>query len=424
MKPLGMKELQTGESGTVSSVPMAARNGGRNADKKKRGAHLGILVVSLFFLFPSFAWGKAEVFGLRHWTAPEHTRIVLDLSEPVYYDLFELREPNRLVIDLKGARLSLNKSEIPINDQVVSKVRWGCFSPTTLRVVIDLLQPAETKVYTLKKLEDKPDRLVIDILRSDLEEKEKEKRTAFDKKTSGTFVIIIDPGHGGEDPGAVGPSGSEEKSVVLHVSKKLRDLLNNEAGFRAFLTREKDYFIPLRQRWRIAKEYNADVFISIHANAGFNKTKSGAEVYCLSSGGAGQEAARILADKENSSDLIGGVELAGCSAEVDCILLSMTQTKAINDGVILGKLALQELERVNRVNFAAPLQAGFAVLKAPDIPSMLVEVGYISNPHEAQLLGSDQFQSKLAAALKESVIRFAQGAKRGLTKPAASVNPE
>ncbi|MFH0814182.1 MAG: N-acetylmuramoyl-L-alanine amidase, partial [Pseudomonadota bacterium] len=203
-------------------------------------------------------------------------------------------------------------------------------------------------------------------------------------------------------------SGIQEKTVVLQIAKKLRDMINSEPNLKAFLTRERDYFIPLRQRWRIAKEYDADVFISIHANAGFNKNKSGAEVYCLSLGGASQEAARILADKENYSDRIGGVDLTSCPAEVDSILLSMTQNKAINDGLILGKITLQELEKVNSINFPTPLQAGFAVLKAPDIPSILIEVGYISNPQEAKLLTSDHFQSKLAAAFKKSVILFSQ----------------
>ena len=369
---------------------------------------LGIFLVYCLAFGASPAAGKVDVVDVRHWTAPDHTRIVLDLNHTAYYDIFELREPDRLVIDLKDARSLLKKKEFVINGQIVTKVRWGYFTPTTLRVVVDLVKPTRSKVFTLKKFQDKSDRLVIDVFRSDLELKEKEKRTAYKKKQTWgtTYVVVIDPGHGGEDPGAVGPSGVYEKTVALHIAKKLRDSINREAGFKAFLTRERDYFVPLRKRWKIAKEYDADVFISIHANGSFNRSKKGAEVYCLSRRGASQEAAKILAAKENSSDLIGGVDLDSYPADVDSILVSMEQTRTINDGLILGKTALQELKKINSINFPEPLQAGFAVLKAPDIPSVLVEVGYISNPKEEKLLSTSHFQEKTANALKESVIRF------------------
>ena len=372
------------------------------------GNYLGLFSFCLIFLFASSALGKVEVLGIRHWTAPDHTRIVLDLNQPVYYDMFELRKPNRLVIDLKDSHTLLKKKEFVINDRVVSKVRWGYFKPATLRVVVDLIKPAQSNIFTLKKFQDKPDRLVIDVFRSDLEEKERKKRTAYKKKTAGTHVVVIDPGHGGEDPGAVGPSGIKEKTVALEIAKKLRDSINREPGFRAFLTREKDYFIPLRKRWKIAREYKADAFISIHANASFNKKKRGTEVYCLSRRGASQEAARILAAKENFSDQIGGVDLDPYPAEVDSILVRLEQIRTINDGLILGKIALQELRKANTINFPVPLQAGFAVLKAPDIPSILVEVGYISNPKEEKLLSSNNFQSKIAAGLKRSIVQFFQ----------------
>jgi N-acetylmuramoyl-L-alanine amidase len=364
----------------------------------------GILFVVLIFLFVSPAWGKVDILDIRYWSAPEYTRIVVDLTGPAYYDLFELTEPNRVVIDLKEANTLLSKKEFIINDQVISKVRWGYFTPGTLRVVVDLVKTAETKVFTLKKFYDKPDRLVIDIFRSDLEKKEEGKRAALQKKAPGTYIVVIDPGHGGEDPGAIGKAGVKEKVVVLEIAKKLRNALNREKNVRAFLTRESDYFISLRRRWMIAREYNADLFISIHANAGFNRNKKGAEVYCLSLGGASQEAARILAEKENSSDLIGGVHLASCPDGVDSILVSMEQTRTINDGLILGKLTLAELMKVTDINFPQPLQAGFAVLKAPDIPSVLVEVGYLSNPQEEKLLSTYAFQTKIAEAIKKGAM--------------------
>ena len=366
----------------------------------------GFLFLALIFLVGSPAWGKVEILDIRYWSAPEYTRIVIDLTGPAYYDLFELINPNRVVIDLKKASTLLTRKEFIINDQVVSKVRWGFFTSTTLRVVVDLVKTAETKVFTLKKFQDKPDRLVIDIFRSDLEKKEGEKRAAFQKKGPGTYIVVIDPGHGGEDPGAIGKRGVKEKTIVLEIAKKLRNAINREKNVSAFLTRESDYFISLRKRWRIAKEYNADLFISIHANAGFNRNKKGAEVYCLSLGGASQEAARILAEKENSSDLIGGVDLASCTDGVDSILVHMEQTRTINDGLILGKLTLAELMKVTDINFSQPLQAGFAVLKAPDIPSILVEVGYLSNPQEEKILTTYSFQTKIGEAIKKSVMLF------------------
>jgi len=366
----------------------------------------GILFVVLIFLFVSPAWGKVDILDIRYWSAPEYTRIVIDLTGTAYYDLFELTEPNRVVIDLKEANTLFSKKEFIINDQVISKVRWGYFTPGTLSVVLDLLKSAETKVFTLKKFSDKPDRLVIDIFRSDLGKKEEEKRAVFQKKSRGTYIVVIDPGHGGEDPGAIGKSGVKEKTIALEIAKKLRDSINQEGNVKAFLTRENDYFIPLRRRWKIAKEYNADLFISIHVNAGFNQNKRGAEVYCLSMGGASQEAARILADQENSSDLIGGVDLASCPDGVDSILVGMEQTRTINDGLILGKITLEELKKVHSMNFPEPLQAGFAVLKAPDIPSVLVEVGYLSNSQEEKLLSTYPFQTKIAEAIKTSAALF------------------
>ena len=373
-----------------------------------------VLITAAVFLFFLCCFGGVAgpagaavgVFDVRHWTAPDHTRIVLDLSGPIYYDMFELREPHRLVIDLKDARSHLPQKEIVIDDNVVNRVRWGYFSPSTLRVVLDLVQPSRSKIFTLKKYQEKPDRLVVDVFRSDLENREQEKRTTLRQKARGTFVVVIDPGHGGEDPGAVGPSGTKEKTVVLSIAKKLQEALNNQPGFKAFLTREKDYFIPLRTRWRIAKDYDADLFISIHANGSFDRRKRGAEIYCLSRTGAGQEAARILASKENSSDRIGGVDLASCSDEVDSIIVIMEQTHTINNSLLFGRTALKELKKITRVNFDEPLQAGFAVLKAPDIPSVLVEVDYISNPAEEKKLVDRSFQAKIAESLKNSTIIY------------------
>lgn len=373
-----------------------------------------VTVLAVFFLALVCVWAgvvgpvaaAVEVTGIRHWTAPDHTRIVLDLNGPVYYDMFELRAPHRLVIDLKDARSRISEKEFVIDDKVVSRVRWGCFTPTTVRVVLDLVQPSRSNIFTLKKYQDKPDRLVVDVFRPDLENHELEKRTTSRKQAKGTFIVVIDAGHGGEDPGAVGRAGTKEKTIALAIAKKLHQAINKESGFKAFLTRKKDYFVPLRKRWKIAKDYDADLFVSIHCNGSFDRKKRGAEIYCLSRSGASQEAARILASQENASDLIGGVDLASCSDEVDSILVSLEQTHTINNSLLFGQIALKELKGVTRTNFADPLQAGFAVLKAPDIPSVLVEVDYISNPNMEKKLKEKSFQNKIADALKKSTVSY------------------
>ncbi|MCX8011608.1 MAG: N-acetylmuramoyl-L-alanine amidase, partial [Desulfobacterota bacterium] len=215
----------------------------------------GFFFILLFLSAVPFSWSKVEVLDIRYWSAPEYTRIVLDLTEPVYYDFFELIAPDRLVIDLKETTTLLPKKECNISDSIVTRVRWGYFTPTTLRVVIELVTTAETKIFTLKKFQDKPDRLVIDIFRSDLEKKEEQKRVSWQKKAAGNYIVVIDPGHGGEDPGAIGKFGVKEKEVVLEIAKKLRNAINQEKNLKAFLTRESDYFIPLRKRWMIARQY-------------------------------------------------------------------------------------------------------------------------------------------------------------------------
>lgn len=348
----------------------------------------------------------SDMLSVRQWSAPDHTRIVFDLSHPAGYDIFELREPYRLVIDLNDTRSQAMEKELIISDEVISKVRWGQFAPTTLRVVIDLVQPTRSNIFTLKEFQDKPSRLVVDVFRPDLETREKEKRSVLREGTRGTYVVVIDPGHGGEDPGALGPAGTKEKTVVLSIAHKLCQALNQKPGYKAFLTREKDYFVPLRKRWQIAKEYDADLFISIHTNGSLNRNKQGAEIYCLSDSGASQEAARILASQENASDLIGGVDLVSCSNEVDSLIVSLSQTRTINDSLIFGRTALGELTKVTKINFSNPLQAGFAVLKAPDIPSVLVEVGYISHPREEKILVDGGFQGKIVQALTRGVVSF------------------
>jgi N-acetylmuramoyl-L-alanine amidase len=236
--------------------------------------------------------------------------------------------------------------------------------------------------------------------------KMKEQRHAVQKAKRGkAYVVVIDPGHGGEAPGAIGAKGTKEKDVVLAIAKILERHLNRKTGVQAFLTRTGDYYVGLETRVEIAQDYGADLFISIHADAALNRRLAGASVYCLSLKGATDEAARILAEKENASDLMGALPLVE-DPDVNAILLDLMQTQTINDSLGWGNLALLELKAVHRLRFSVARQAGFRVLKAPEFPSMLVEVAYISNPREEKLLRSQAFHKRIARGLEVSIYRF------------------
>jgi N-acetylmuramoyl-L-alanine amidase len=275
-------------------------------------------------------------------------------------------------------------------------------------VSVILVQPAQARVFALKKYLDKPDRLVIDLLRPDLEGKEKEKRKEIRAlKAKKIRIVLIDPGHGGEDPGTIGARGTREKDIVLVLGKKLKKILDQEEDIQAFLTRKEDYFISLAERVRIAREYGADLFISLHCNGHRKRHLRGTSVYCLSLKGASDLAARLLAKKENVSDMIGGVfSEAAPSRILDSILLDLAQTNAINNSLRLGGIALGELGEVNTVQFRTPRQAEFAVLKAPDFPSILLECAYLTNSREEFLLHKTIFQERLVRAMAESIKKF------------------
>jgi N-acetylmuramoyl-L-alanine amidase len=262
------------------------------------------------------------------------------------------------------------------------------------------------RAFTLGPMNDRPFRVVVDVESPKIGKRIKEKRQTVGKQKVGEDrVVVIDPGHGGEDPGAIGPTGTKEKDVVFAVAKALRRRLDRRPGLRAFLTRTGDYFLGLRERVQIAQDYGADLFLSIHADASRNKNIHGASVYCLSTRGATDEAARILAEKENAADLIGGVQL-NRDHDLNTILLDLVQTQTINDGLRFGGMVLEEMEKTHRIKFTMPRQAGFRVLKAPDIPSILVELGFLTNPQDEKSLKSSAFQKQLAHTLEASACRF------------------
>ena len=364
------------------------------------------LTVSVLLLFlSSQAWARTEIVKLRHWTAPEYTRVVIDTDEEVNYRVE--KSASKVQLQLTDAVLAKGLSpEYLLNKPGITRVLFSLLAPGSVRLELFISEKVETKIFKLKKFQDKPHRLVIDIILPEVEKEESQAREQV-KVVKKDKIIVIDPGHGGEDPGATGKRGTAEKNVVLAVGKKLRDILNSGEGTRAFLTRGGDYYVPFKKRLSIARELGADLFISIHADAARNRIAKGTSVYCLSTGGAVSEAAKILARQENMADIIGGAGgESGGKGDSDPIILNMFQTNTINQSKSFGAKALDGLGRINSIKFSHVQEAPFRVLKFPEIPAVLIETAYISNLQEEANLREEKFQALLAAAIAGSVKGF------------------
>lgn len=361
-------------------------------------------IAAILFLGAGRLAASIQVSEMRYFSAPDHTRIVVDSDGPLSFQTIELSGPARLVIDLKDAAAAVpSPRSLSIGDSIVQRVRVARFNAETVRLVMDLVQPVQSRVFLLNPFEDKPYRLVIDLNRSDLAEKEQKARVK--EQSTERRIIVIDPGHGGDDVGAVSKRGTYEKNIVLALGKKMRDCINRKAGFKAFLTRDGDYFIPLEKRVAIARDYGADFFISLHTDANLNRNVRGASVYCLSLKGASDEAARLLAERENASDIFGGVSYAD-DQDLNSILVDLVQTQTMNDSLHFGGMVLNKLSGLNQVKFKQPKQARFVVLRAAEIPSILVETGFITNPEDERLLKSASFQQKIAGSLADVTFDF------------------
>jgi N-acetylmuramoyl-L-alanine amidase len=275
----------------------------------------------------------------------------------------------------------------------------------SVRVELSIAENVKTKVFNIRKIQDKPDRVVIDLEFPDVEKQESREREEI-KVLRKNKIIVIDPGHGGEDPGAVGKLRTQEKRVVLEISRKLRDILNKKEGYRAFLTRNGDYYVPFKKRLKIAREYGADLFLSIHADSFKSRDARGSSVYCLSLRGASSEAAKFLARNENLADIIGGSPNGENSDATDPIILNMFQTNTINSSKVFGSMVLRCLDGVTHVKYDKVHEAPFMVLKLPEVPSLLIETAYISNPKEEKLLQSSRFQKEIAKAIAAAVTEF------------------
>ncbi|MEA5446254.1 N-acetylmuramoyl-L-alanine amidase [Gammaproteobacteria bacterium AB-CW1] len=359
-------------------------------------------LLSLLMLLTAFPAAHAtEVEGVRLWDSPERTRVVFDLSGPADHRLFSLSEPDRIVIDLSNARLSDGFS--PAGDGVVAGIRSGKRENGQLRVVLDLAEEARPRSFLVEPNEQYGHRLVVDLDRKNSRERARDTVRELPNGESRPVVIAIDAGHGGEDPGAIGPSGTREKDVVMQIARRLERLLDAEPGMEPFMIRTGDYFVSLRDRVQRARDAEADLFISIHADAFKDPRARGASVYTLSQRGASHEAAQWLADRENSADLIGGVKLSDKDDTVASVLMDLSQSASISASLDLGDRLIQQMGGNIRLHKREVMQAGFAVLRAPDMPSILVESAFISNPQEERLLNQREYQENLARYILDGI---------------------
>jgi len=344
---------------------------------------------------------QTDVTGVRAWPAPDHTRLVFEISSPLEYKLFTLKNPERIVIDLKRTRMRMSLPKESVG--FVERMRSAERNATDLRIVLDTNKSVKPKTFLLVPNKTYGHRLVIDLYDQLGNSSSKSKRPKAVKQIADNslrdVVIAIDAGHGGEDPGALGRKGTREKDVVLAIARELKRKIDAQRGMRAVLIRTGDYYIEHRRRMRIARQAKADLFISIHADAFKDRRAKGASVYVLSERGASSEAAKWLAQKENQSDLVGGVSLDDKDPLTRKVLLDLSQNATLEDSYSSARAVLRAIGKVTRLHKRDVQQAGFLVLKAPDIPSILVETAYISNPIGERNLRSKAYQRKLATAI-------------------------
>ncbi len=427
------------------------------------------LILTTLILSPALANPLVSIIATRVWPAADYTRITIEASSEISQKMLILKDPDRLVLDLEGVDLNANlkslASAISPNDPYIKQIRVANFKPNVVRLVIDLKTQIKPNIFVLQPAGQYQHRLVLDVYpmqdpistvienlnktaespqavetKPTVENKPQEEKTIEStqvvtevkpaeglsseiplaekpiekpiinkpaiNKLGRLITIAIDAGHGGEDPGAQGANGSHEKDITLGIAKKLKERIDAEANMRGILTRDGDYFIPLHGRVVKARNMQADLFISIHADAFVRPDARGSSVFALSEKGATSASARYLAKKENESDLIGGVSLDDKDANLARTLLDLSQTATINDSLKLGKAVLTRIGEINTLHKGSVEQAGFAVLKSPDIPSILVETAFISNPEEERRLNDDSYREKLVEAIMMGVKKY------------------
>ena len=396
--------------------------------------HTLLKTLLLCFALTSGLAQALQLSAARLWPSPDYTRITLEAVQPLMYKYFTLSNPERLVIDLEGievgAALDALAGQLTAEDPYISAIRAGMNRPGVVRLVLDLKTAIKPSVFQLQPLEQYGHRLVVDIYpaqaagtaahspapaQPNLIEPAKRAKLGVPQYAR-LITVAIDAGHGGEDPGAIGAAGSYEKHITLALAKKLKQKIDAQENMRAVLVRDGDYFVPLAQRVTKARDVKADLFLSIHADAFIKPHARGSSVFALSETGATSVAARWLAKKENDADLVGGVNVDVKDPFLKRTLIDLSQTATINDSLRLGYAVLKEIGGINTLHKAQVEQAGFAVLKAPDIPSILIETAFISNPEEEQRLNDPDYQDKLVSAIMSGVKSYFD--KHPLTAPA------
>ena len=441
--------------------------------KRRQLLRAGLGASTLLFTLTKadIAWG-ANIVAVRMWPSPDYSRITIESDQALSYSQTFVADPPRLAVDIRGMALMPELRELVSkvlpSDPNIAGVRVGQFAPDVVRLVLDLKQPVLPQVFTLKPIAPYQFRLVFDLYPTqapdpleqllsqrlaDIEDviasvsappdplgdmlaergviqpvapavvgqpqvaqapatpaQSNKPASQVAQKTDRIIVVTLDPGHGGEDPGAIGPNGTYEKDVVLKIALKLQERINkstvNGNPLRAFMTRDKDYFVPLHKRVEKARRVQSDLLISLHADAFYTARPQGASVFALSTRGATSAAARWMAKKENAADLVGGINMDSADATVSRAMLDMSTSAQIKDSMKLGEAMLGQLGKVGKLHKPRVEQAGFAVLKAPDIPSVLVETAFISNPDEERRLNSQDYQNKLADALMRGIERY------------------
>jgi len=374
---------------------------------------LNLLLASTALAFP-FTVSATQIRNVRLWRSDDKLRLVFDLSGPVRYKTFSMSAPERLIIDLSGAGLSGDFSQLALADTAIRAIRSGHFGQGDTRIVLDLNNPVLFNSFLLAPQDGQGNRLVLDLVNAKPASKpaivprETPSNQAHPKRD---IVVVVDPGHGGKDPGAVGAKGEREKDVVLSIAQLLAKRLKKEKGFDVKLVRNDDFFVPLRKRVDIARQHKADMFISVHADAAPRLTASGASVYCLSKGGATSATARFMAQRENGADLLGATSLLNLKNKdpmLAGVILDMSMNATIAASLQLGSTVLGSLAGITTLHQKRVEQAGFAVLKSPDVPSILVETGFISNARDSQRLVTPRHQQAVADGLFEGLQRYFQ----------------
>lgn len=375
---------------------------------RKVMAQVVLVLGTAGFSLPALA---TEVIDVRLWRAPDHTRVVFDLSDAIEHSILQLDNPTRVVVDINDVKLKGALNDLPLENTPIERVRSGIRKGNDLRIVFDLRAKVTPKSFALDPNERTGHRLVLDLFDEATEKTEQPETEDLTPATKSVdelagrrdIIIAIDAGHGGEDPGASGPKKLREKDVVLKIARKLHARLAKTPGFKPVMIRDGDYYVSLRGRRDLARKAQADLFVSIHADAFNQASANGASVYVLSTRGATSTAAQYLADRENAADLVGGVRLSDKDDVLAGVLTDLSMTATLDTSLSLGRDVLEEVDKIAKLHKRKVEQAGFAVLKSPDIPSILVETGFISNPGEAQKLATGAYQDKMARAMQVGI---------------------